>query len=312
MTPPRAKRSLALIALLCVSALSYTSAQQNTEPRVFNISVVDEEGKPYTGLKPEDLSVWVDKTQRKITSLTLTESTPASIGILLDLSGSVGPYDKKESNAFRRKLNDGLTHFMAVSNADNDYFVGTFNTRVAFSETWTGPEDSVFEKLGAREEYGTTALYDALYHGIHYAIKGRHSRHVVLIITDGMDNESKRSFKDVANLVKRSDVMIYAVAVYEKPSYGSAYTKEGLEVLDDLTKLSGGRTVFLKSEESAETVNNAFGIIADNLKSQYRLAIENETVAGPEKWRKLKLKLNLPEEKGQPKLDIWSRTGYYQ
>lgn len=311
MNSQRAKRLLTLIALLVYFSLSQTLAQQNTDPRVFHISVVDEEGKPQAGLKAEDFQAWVDKAPRKVVSLT-NDNAPISMGILLDLSGSFGPPDKKAAKEFRRKLSDAITHFLKVSSSDNDYFVGTFNTRVAFSETWTGPgpEQSIFEKLAAPEQYGTTAMYDALYHGIQDVMKGRHSRHVILIISDGLDNESKRSYKEVAALVKKSNVAVYAIAVYD--GLENSLAREGLEVLDDLTKLSGGRTAFLKPNADAEMVKNAFQIVADNLQSQYRLSLENETVTGPEKWRKLKLKLNLPDEKGHPKLFIWSRPGYYQ
>jgi von Willebrand factor type A domain. len=309
MISARAKLVLTLVALLVLSSFNHTLAQQNPEPRVFRISVVDEDGKPYAGLTPENLLVSVDKKPRKIVSLT-SESAPVSVGILLDLSGSIGPEGKKEANAFRRKLSDAIMHFFSVGNAENDYFAGTFNDKVAFSETWIGPTESIFEKLNAPENFGQTALYDALYHGIQHLMKSRHSRRVLVIVSDGMDNQSQRTYNEVANLVKRSDVTIYALALYVKG--GASLYAEGLEVLDDLTKLSGGRTVFLKEGESPDVMKDAFGIVADNLKQHYQLSIENEPTAGPEKWRKFALKLNLPDEKGRPKLIIWSRPGFYQ
>ena len=311
MISARAKRLLTLVALLVLSSFSHTFAQQNPASRVFRISVVDEDGKPYAGLTPDNFLASVDKKPRKIVSLT-SESAPVSVGILLDLSGSVGPEGKKEANAFRRKLSDAITHFFSISNAENDYFAGTFNHKVAFSETWTGPTESIFEKLNAPENYGQTAMYDALYQGIQHLMKSRHSRRVLVIVSDGQDNESKRTYKEVANLVKRSDVTIYALALYNQKSPGGAIYAEGLEVLDDLTKLSGGRTVFLKEGESPDVMRDGFGIVAENLQQHYQLSIENEPAAGPEKWRKFALKLNLPDEKGRPKLLIWSRPGFYQ
>jgi len=103
MISARAKRLLTLVALLVLSSFSHTFAQQNPASRVFRISVVDEDGKPYAGLTPDNFLASVDKKPRKIVSLK-SESAPVSVGILLDLSGSVGPEGKKEANAFRRKL----------------------------------------------------------------------------------------------------------------------------------------------------------------------------------------------------------------
>lgn len=304
-------RRFLLTAFLGVFLFTHTLAQQLTESRVFPVSVIDEEGTPYSGLKPEHVSAWVDKEPLKVISVK-TENTPVDMGIVIDLSGSIGPPGKKESKEFRRKLNDAITRFLAVSHPENDYFATTFNERVAISENWTGPNDSLFEKLDAPANKGQTALYDALYFAIKNVTSGRHSRRVLLAITDGFDNESKRTFKEVAELIKRSDVIVYAIALYDKTKQGSSLAKEGLEVLDDLTELSGGRAVFVNYSEKPEVVKTAFEIIAADLQAQYQLTIENAKAVGPEKWRKLKLKLNLPEEKGRPKLWIRSRAGYYQ
>lgn len=57
----------------------------------------------------------------------------------------------------------------APSHADRvALFAGTFSN-VAVSQTRIGAVVSIFEKLGAPENYGQTALYDALYHGIQHA-----------------------------------------------------------------------------------------------------------------------------------------------
>lgn len=80
MIAPQAKRFLALVSLLCLSSFSHSLAQQNTVSLVFNVSVTDDKGRTYRGLKPENFSAWVDKAPRKIISLT-ADNQPASVGL---------------------------------------------------------------------------------------------------------------------------------------------------------------------------------------------------------------------------------------
>lgn len=309
MIPVRAQPLLALIALICVSPLNLL-AQQNTDKLVFNVSVVDGEGKPVTDLKPENFSVWIDKKPRKVVSLKI-ENTPVSVGILLDVSGSIGP-NGNDPKPSQRNIREGMKHFLEVSNPANEYFAAVFDGSVALTESWTGASESLLSNLTAPGKKSNTALYDTLYYGIQRVVAGRQSRRVLLVITDGFDNGSRRSYKEVVKLMKKSDVSIYAIALYDDRKNALGGPADGLRMLEELTMMSGGRAIYLPYSAKPDVVNSAFEIIATNLQNQYQLAVEKDDTTGPEKWRKLKLKLNLGDEKNKPILTIWSREGFYQ
>jgi Ca-activated chloride channel homolog len=309
MIPARAQPLLALIVLFCGFPLCVL-AQQNNEKLVFNVSVVDEEGKPVTDLKPENFSVWIDKKPRKVVSLQI-ENSPVSVGILLDVSGSIGP-NGNDPKPSQRNIRLGMEHFLEVSNPANEYFAAVFDGSVALTESWTGASESLLSNLTAPGKKSNTALYDTLYYGIQRVVAGRQSRRVLLVITDGFDNGSRRSYKEVVKLMKRSDVSIYAMALYDDRKNAPTGPSDGLRMLEELTMMSGGRAIYLPYSATPDVVNSAFEIVATNLQNQYQLAIEKEDSAGPEKWRKLKLKLNLGDDKGKPILTIWSREGFYQ
>ena len=305
----RTQPLLALIALLCVSSFN-VSAQQNNDKLVFNVSVVDVDGKPVAGLKPENFSLTIDNKPRKIVSLDV-ENSPAGVGILFDVSGSVGP-NGKDPKPFLRNLREGLAHFLEVGNQANEYFAAVFDGSVAFTENWTGVSESLLSDLTPPGKKSNTALYDTLYYGIQRVVAGSQSRRVLLVITDGSDNGSKRSYKEVVKLLKRSDVSIYAIALYEDDKNVPRSPADGLRMLEELTIMSGGRAVYLGYGAKLDVVKSAFEIIATNLQNQYQLTVDKEDSTGPEKYRKLRLKLNLDQEKGQPKHMIWSREGFYQ
>ena len=75
--------------------------------------------------------------------------------------------------------------------------------------------------------------------------------------------------------------------------------------------MTGGRSWFFSKDLKPEIVNEVFTQLAAEIQNQYQLSIEKHDVPGPEKFRKLTVKLNLPKEKGRPKLYVRCRDGYY-
>ena len=311
MTSRRAKRLLPLIALLFVYSLTHTRAQHNTGSRVFNISVVDEIGRPYEGLKPEDFAAWVNDAPRRVLSLS-TDDTPVSVGLLLDTSGSMPAVSQKAGEEFAQRLSDEIFRLLEIGNPQNDYFVSQFDKKLTQTEWWTGADTSVISKLEPPGNLNGTALFDALYLGVEHVMKGRHSRHAILLISDGIDNGSKRTKKETIELIKKSDVTIYAIAIAPRERKSQFVAEESVYLLEELAKVSGGRAVRLSSESKPEVVTETFDSFAANLRQQYRLSVETDNAGAPEKWHKLKLKLNLPKESGHPKLYLQTRAGYYQ
>ena len=313
MIPRKLSRlSLPLIAFLSACLFNSALAQQNSESLVFHALVTDDKGRMYSGLKLENFSAWIDKEPVKILSVE-AERSPATIGFIFDASGSVAPSRQRDLNAFWRQISAGVKRFMDASNVENEYFAVVFDGKVSMSKSWTGTDSPQLGNLSVDDDkpYGT-ALYDAIYYGLQNANNGRHSRRVVLILSDGQDNNSKRTFTDVRDLIKKSDVTVSAIGLVPGLGGASSLGMEGQGVLDELTGLSGGRAVFIDQHAKLEVLNQAFALFAAEIQNQYRVSVEKKTLAGKEKWRKLQLKLDLPKEKGRPKLHIRTRDGYYQ
>lgn len=139
MILPQAKRFFTLFALVCVSSFSPALAQpqQNTDSLVFTVSVTDDKGRTYRGLKPENFSASVDKAPRKIISLT-AENQPLSVGLLVDVSRSVGPLRTRDAQKFWTRLGDATAGFLKASNPENDYFALMFDSEVGPTEPMDG------------------------------------------------------------------------------------------------------------------------------------------------------------------------------
>lgn len=209
-------------------------------------------------------------------------------------------------------MGDGVAAFLSANNPENDYFASMFDGKIALTQRWTGPDISLLENLTPPGDYRGTALYDALYFGVQTVMSGRHSRRVIVLISDGDDNASKRTFNEVAELLRRSDVTLFSIGLIDEATAQSSIAIEGARVLEDLAAMTGGRQWFFSRSLNAEVLKEVFHQLAAELQNQYQLSIEKQDVRGREKFRKVTVKLNMPKEKGRPKLYVRCRHGYYQ
>src|SRR5215831_9769704 len=87
---------------------------------VFNLTVLGSDGRPVTGLTANDFRVYEDGREEKI-KLFQPEDTPATVGVVLDNSGSMG-----------RKKNDVVTaaaEFISASHTEDEMFIVDFNSK---------------------------------------------------------------------------------------------------------------------------------------------------------------------------------------
>ena len=296
--------------LLCCS-LTYAEPPTN-DSIVLNVLVTSEKGRVALGLRREDFSISIDKRPQSVLSVTDREM-PASVGIVIDRSGSLEPYGKKEEAAFKQKLRQGLERFMTVSHASNEYFVSTFADTVSMDQDWTTDPGAVTGKLDAIEYKGNTSLYDALDNAIRKVATGRHAKQVVIVFSDGADSNSKTTFNQVRELLRRSNVMLYAFGVEDPKSAGSALGREGVAALDELTGYGGGRTFFTPMDSNVKAFHQIFELMAIELRSQYQIVVSREAPGVREKWHKLNVTATRKDATGKSeKLKVRTQGGYYR
>src|SRR5262249_36788886 len=154
------------------------------------------------------------------------------------------------------------------------------------------------------EAKGRTSLYDAVYAGIEKARQGHNSKKAVIILSDGQDNNSRYTIKEVKQLAKEADVMLYALGIVDLQSPNSI-DQYGRWLLTDLTGVTGGRAFFPSNESELQ---NAIMYIALEMRHQYSIGFSPTTQAD-NKWHKLKIKVKPP--KGIGYLSVRSRETYF-
>jgi Ca-activated chloride channel family protein len=167
------------------------------------------------------------------------------------------------------------------------------------------PEDIENALLGAQGR-GRTSLLDAIYMGVRKMKEAHYTRRALLILSDGGDNHSRYSDRDVKNAVREADILIYAVGTYDR----YATTQEellGPELLQNVAEVTGGQSYTITNVAELPQVTRAIGT---RLRHQYMLTYRPLTRSRDGKWHKISVKLLLPKN-WSSFLHVNARTGYY-
>lgn len=260
------------------------------------ISVTDPYGRFVTGLGKDHFEVFDDKVKQQIAHFT-DEDAPVSLGIVYDVSGSMKERVARSIRALRR--------FIETSHSDDDFFLIGFNDRAKLVQDFTTSGDSILGKLMFVNPHGSTALYDAAYLAVEKVQQGRHSKKALLIISDGQDNNSRYTYKELRNRVKEADVQIYSIGITDPVNDSLAGFGRG--VLEEMTRMTGGRAFFPNAYNEPELVEICTRIALE-LRHQYSVGFYPTDIASEAKWHKVQIKVNPP--RGLGRLSLSYRDGY--
>jgi len=269
----------------------------NTDLITFNVTVTDVYGRFVSGLKQNAFSVFDDKNQENITFFS-DEDAPVSVGIVFDLTGSM-------SGEKVQRAKDALSHFMQTSDDRDEYFLITLQGGRAFlTMDRTRDSKAILEHLTLVQTKGNTAFYDGVYLATEKVQRGTYPKRVVLVISDGQDNNSRYTFNELRKVLKESDVEIYCIGIEESGS--GSLAMEGSGILDEISGVSGGKAFFPRSGAEMDDI---FEQIALELRHQYAIGYKPPNFVTDGRWHHLKVKVNPP--RGLPRLFVRSKEGYF-
>jgi len=265
---------------------------------VLSLTVTDSYGRYVSGLKKQAFTVYDEGKEQEITFFSDADA-PVSIGIIFDISGSM-------SGEKILRAKKALEKFINVSHPMDEYFLIAFNNRVQLLLDKTRDGQALANKLTLVKPRGNTALYDAVYLGIERVTRGAHQRKALLVISDGQDNSSRYSFREVRNLLKESDVTIYAIGIIDRNDTRDPIGIQGQAFLDELASVTGGKSFYPQTNVEMDEI---FERIAVELRNQYLIGYLPKDFEPNGKWRKVKVKVKPP--RGMMRLNVRTREGYY-
>lgn len=261
------------------------------------VTVTDSLNRPQTNLTRDDFTLYEGSQAQKIRYFS-AEDSPISFGLLLDVSKSMQDKIDTERAA--------VDAFFKNANPEDDYFVVTFNNGPRVLSDVTQSTAGIESELGLLEPSGSTALLDAIYLGVSKLRNARYTKRALVIISDGGDNSSRYKLREIKNLVAESDVMVYAMGIFDKTPFKTFEEAMGKRWLSSITDVTGGRTITV---DNLEKLPETSALLSRELRSQYVLGYESQDKSTDGKWRKIRVAVDRNSESGP--LRPYYRKGYY-
>ena len=271
----------------------YTYRSQVNEVTL-SATVLDARRHLVTNLAPTNFAVYEDNQPQTITSFK-REDIPVSIGIVVDNSGSM--------RTKRAAVTKAVLNLIQASNPQDEVFVVNFNDDPYLDQDFTNKIAPLHEALDRVDSRGGTALYDAVIASADHLAKGaKKEKKVLLVVTDGVDNESRESLESAIRKVQDDNgPTIYTIGILgDEP--GIKRAKRALQSLSDQT---GGVAFFPKDLMEVDEISQE---VARDIRNQYSLTYKPSNPRSNGGYRKVKVEARAP---GYKDLQVRTRDGYF-
>ena len=253
-------------------------------------AVTDAQGNPVTGLRREDFTVLEDGRPQAISTFAEADF-PLSVALAVDRSFSMASRPAGSRPSFAGSVSAARTFLGELRPRDESMIVGIGSEIEVLAPLSTDRAEQ-FRVLSALKPWGTTGLHDAIIESID-SIQAAKGRRALVLLSDGSDRYSKAPASAALERARRSDVMIYPVAIgRERPA-----------LFAELASLTGGRS--FQPRDAAE-LNVTMKTIANELRHQYLLGYSpsRPIAAGAHEWRSIVVQVN------RPGVTVRARDGY--
>ncbi len=264
------------------------------------VSASDESGKPVKDLKVEDIVIEEEGKPQKVSALGEPGKTPVDIALLFDVSGSIQGQFAFEQQAATQFIKEVLKPGDAVS-----LFAIGLTPKLVKART-TNNEEINAGIMSIQPMKEPTAFYDTVVEAAQYLDKNADtgSRRVLVIISDGEENYSKKHTLSVAHEeLQKNDCLFYSI----NPSGGGLKLNnmsiKGQSMMETMATQTGGKAFNLTKVEELTWV---FRQIAEELQAQYLFGYYSTDERTNGEFKRITVRAP-----NRPNLRIRARQGYY-
>lgn len=270
---------------------AYPAIRADVNMVLVPVTVTDRRGFLVGGMTRDNFAVMDDAVPQPIAAFYVQDA-PCSVGIVLDTSGSMHETLEMAREATRA--------FVATSNPEDEFQLLTVASSPELHETWSDAA-TLTNSLHLMQSSGKTALIDTVYLALSQASQARTQRRALLVLSDGMDNNSRYSKSELMRMAVESDVQIYTIGVAESQALGWE-EQYGLSLLSELAKKTGGLSFVIRDTGEAPTVACK---VALAMRNQYVIGYQAPAAKQTGKWHRIRVKLDIQGA------HVHARNGYY-
>ena len=254
--------------------------------------MVDERRHLVTNLQKNDFVVYDDGEPQQIIECR-REDIPVSIGILVDNSGSM-----REKRA---AITKAVVNLVKASNSLDEVFVVNFNDEPYMDQDFTSNVSQMREALDRLDSRGGTALYDAVIASAdHLAKAAKREKKVLLVVTDGEDNESRVSLEQAIRAVQdENGPTIYTIGILGS----EGKQRRAKRALEAMSLQTGGVAFFPRNLEEVDEISQQ---VAHDIRNQYNIVYKPNNPK--EGYHTLKV---VARASGYKDLQVRTKSGYF-
>ena len=232
---------------------------------------------------------------KRITYFQSRADLPLRIAIVLDTSDSVEqsfPFEQKTAAMF-------LTQILRPA-SDLALIIG-FNNQVQVAQPATNDTELLSQAIRSLRVAGRTAIYDAV--SVASKELGRIndvplSRRVIVLVTDGEDNDSHLDINQAIEIAQRNASLVYVISTNE---LASSRADSPDAAMKELSEATGGNRFHAEAQSD---LKNAFSNMQKELRSQYAIGYAPVDAAPDGSFHRLSVV-------GPKNLRIYCRKGYF-
>ena len=285
MIPSRAWAAFA-VAWIC----QVPSFHTETRLVVLHVTVRNAHGEVVTNLDRGAFAVYENGTPQPITVFG-RDDIPVSVGLLIDNSGSM--------RSIRGTVEAAALTFANASNPDDELFVMNFADKPELDVPFTSDRAKLRRGIARLDAVGGTALRDAIHEAERYMREhATRDRRVLVVVTDGNDNESSVSLDAVTLTAQQRDIVVYAIGLFGHVEHAKA----ARAALNQLSERSGGQAYY---PDGIERVDAVAVDIAQQIRNQYTLGYTPINQALDGTYRAIQVRVSARE-----RLYPTTRAGY--
>jgi Ca-activated chloride channel homolog len=252
--------------LLAFLHLPAQDAQRDQEPFRVEVDAVNllvtvtdsKTGEFVRGLTAEDFRIIEDGRLQRITHFAKQTNLPLTIALCVDTSASVKlklEFEKEAASEF----------LFTVMQAHDRALLVEFDSGVTLLHDFTHNPNDLVREIKRLKAGGGTSLYDALYLVAEQKLLEEEGRKTIVVLSDGSDVTSKRTFEEAMQMVYKAEAATYAISTTR---FGANFDRTGDNALKQITESTGGAVFF---PVSTRDLNVAFQKVSQELRNQYSI-----------------------------------------
>jgi Ca-activated chloride channel family protein len=278
------------------------------------VTVVDGKGRTVPNLTIDDFVVEEDGQPQTIKFISPTADLPISIGVVLDVSGSMQSKIRTAQRAIDR--------FLSMIHKEDEIFLMTFAMRTSLIADWTSDRTALSNALQSGVNVsGGTALYDSVFQALEKVKQGRYQKKAVVVVTDGEDFNSVTRFDKALQNIREAEMLVYSIGIKGAPGFdlgtdpmsGNSrsslpdHTTVNMEVLNQLGDASGGKAWEISEASFGNKMDAVLDTLAGELRSQYSVGYYPNRPRKDGKWHSVRVRMKNPDYSARARKEYLDR-----